>query len=690
MIPDVEFLASSLMIHKFGDFFSPPGLTNFLGTLQTEFDPTGISSLNFPPFAMAMKNTANLYVNDRFYPATGRPVSYIWYPDRVVRTSEYQGLHISTITALAVKEKAALIKIIVENRNATKKDVKIRLGCRGAVTKKTSAWTHQFPPSENENSVEIDSQRKALIFSAKESQAVIVQGMYPLPDRTDARGMEYSFLLPPGEKWQSAFVCTIDETSARAIRIYDKIIKTVDAEIDKARQDWNDELKAIFSPGNSRFSGSLPELETDNKDILRLYAMAALGVVYFKRENSYSIHGRTYDTLMPRYWPTVTFIWDYALSSFVHALLDPQVMKMYLEYWMKLDIHKHFGTEFLTGGPVGYWYAANDFNMMVLINDYLRWSGNYKWLSTIIDNPQNNTRKTVLEYVKTYATGWKKFKSKAGLADYGEIDNLMECVSTYIHEVASLNAANVFNMRIAAQIFGITGETDFSGSLNKQAQDLMDEVQKLYAEGKGHWYSRFPDGRLVDVRHCYDFFTILNTIPDDLSKKQKSEMVGFFEKELKTKNWMRALAPSDNDAMFSVRPDHQWNGAYPAWPAHSLNALYRAGYEDLAFEWLCGLAKSFNQGPLGQAHFVEDVIDSEDGGARKSPYELPYHADWACSGAGSWVSVIIESLFGVNAKLGGGISANPKFASFDTKAELHNLAYMGERYNVSINGLRKL
>ena len=151
---------------------------------------------------------------------------------------------------------------------------------------------------------------------------------------------------------------------------------------------------------------------------------------------------------------------------------------------------------------------------------------------------------------------------------------------------------------------------------------------------------------------------------------------------------MRALAPSDSNAMFSVRPDHQWDGAYPAWPAHSLKALYKIGKEDLAFKWLEGMTKSFNQGPLCQAHFVEDVVDPEEGGARKAPFDYPYQTDWACSGGGSWVSVVIESIFGVKAELGGGISVNPKFAEFDPKAELHDLVYRGKKYHVTKNGLK--
>ncbi len=48
---------------------------------------------------------------------------------------------------------------------------------------------------------------------------------------------------------------------------------------------------------------------------------------------------------------------------------------------MLMDIHKHFGTEYLTGGPVGPWYSVNDFAMMTIAKNYLRFSGNFDWLN---------------------------------------------------------------------------------------------------------------------------------------------------------------------------------------------------------------------------------------------------------------------------------------------------------------------
>ena len=178
-------------------------------------------------------------------------------------------------------------------------------------------------------------------------------------------------------------------------------------------------------------------------------------------------------------------------------------------------------------------------------------------------------------------------------------------------------------------------------------------------------------------------------IPDDLSAKQKNEMVEFFKRELHSPTWMRALSAGDDNSMFSVRPDHQWNGAYPAWPAQAVTALFKTGNTELALEWLKGLSKSANQGPLGQAHFVESAIDPDSGGARKAPPDMPYITDWTVSSSGSWTNIIIESIFGIKATLNKGISSIPQFGSFDSKAELKNISYQGNLYHADSKGLKK-
>jgi hypothetical protein len=690
MIPTVNDLISSPMKHRFGDLFNPPGLTNFVGTVQVSRDITGISSLNFPPYGTAHTTTAGLFLNGRYFPSLNCPVTYYWRPDKIIRETEYQGLFLKSETVMLTGQNGVIIRLTLVNRSGSARAIRLKFGVAGSITFALDKWANFMPPHESDNEVNVDSTRSAVFFKARHSQAAQIQGINQPADFVTPVGIEKSIHLEAGESRSIYYVTIIGNEYKEISQIYDEVVAHPEHAILKTEQDWNRELKAVFTPGNDRYSGYMPILITDDRDILRLYHIGILSVIYFKRDNPDSKYGRAYDTIMPKYWQTVTFIWDYHLSQIVHTLLDPDVMQKYLERWMLMDTHQYFGTEYLTDNPVGPWYSVNDFAMLSMSRYFLSWNGRREWLQKSIVNPkQPALSMQVIDYLRKYADSWNYFKSGSGLADYGGINNLLECVSTYIHEVASLNAGNIHNLRFMADILAITGDKTTAARCRQEAEKLLPDLQKLYKSGKGYWHARFPDGKMVEVRHIYDFITILNNIADDLSETQKSEMFQFFDKELKTETWLRAISPFDDNAMFSVRPDHQWNGAYPAWLAQAATALYKIGRGKEAFQWLKGVAKSANQGPFGQAHFVESAVVSEDGGAIKCPPEPPFMCDWAVSGGGAFVNVIIESIFGVNAGMQT-INAIPDFQGFDAKAELLNLRYQGKRYAVNKSGLKEM
>jgi hypothetical protein len=255
-----------------------------------------------------------------------------------------------------------------------------------------------------------------------------------------------------------------------------------------------------------------------------------------------------------------------------------------------------------------------------------------------------------------------------------------------VHEVAALNAANVWNLRTAA---GYVRQSDPEAARQMEAEAvvLLDRLWDLYADGQGWFHARMPDGRLLPVRHCYDLLVMLDLLADDIAPARRAEMVRYFQGELQTANWMRALSPADPDGITSYRPDHQWNGAYTAWPAYVATGLYNIGRYDIAGPWLRGLAASANQGPFGQAHFVDDFVASESGGARKVPSTWPYLADWACSSGGSWTRLVIQGVFGVRATHDG-LAAAPRLSGLDPDARLVNLRYRGGLYVVDRTGVR--
>jgi len=240
----------------------------------------------------------------------------------------------------------------------------------------------------------------------------------------------------------------------------------------------------------------------------------------------------------------------------------------------------------------------------------------------------------------------------------------------------------VWNMRTAAAISEHQGRDEDAARLRAEAEALVPLVTELYLPGRGFFHARQPDGSLVETRHCYDFATVGTTIAADLPAEQREEMVRFFVEELRTPSWMRALSPWDENAGYSLRADHQWNGAYPAWPADSARAAIALGRPDVVLEWLPGLARSADQGPPGQAHFVEEAAAPVEGGARKTPPQLPYIIDWSCSSAGAWCELVLAGIFGVEVALDGTVTVGGCIADLDPDARLEGLTVQGRTYDV--------
>jgi hypothetical protein len=318
--------------------------------------------------------------------------------------------------------------------------------------------------------------------------------------------------------------------------------------------------------------------------------------------------------------------------------------------------------------------------------NYIRVTGNFDWLQKKIGS------QSVLDHLYDHATYWKNLiKGGNGLADYGEISNLLEVVSTYLHEVAGMNAGNVASMRFVAELLERSGRRQDAAKLRSDATDLAARISRLlYVQGKGWWRCGQLDGTFNEVRHCYDFLAVLDNMSQDLSNEQKREMAHFFWSQLASKKWMRALASGDPDATWNVRPDHSCLGAYAAWPAMCAKGLLKIDNPSTVASWLSEVARAGNQGPLGQAHFTEDVVRPLQGGACKASEDAPYIEDWCCIAGGTFADLVIDSIFGIDFGLYDGLRATPRLMDFDPGARLEHIHYQGTEYSADATGVKRL
>jgi hypothetical protein len=696
-IPEPPDLKGDRIVHTMRDLFQQLTTQNEWGYAQAAKSVSGITAISFPPYACCgvpemqwspgFLLTCELFLNGRLlasFPAPGDQVAYTWLPHRILRECRVEGLHFATETFMPSEKRAVVERVVVRNESTSSRMFSLGFDMRAAVAKKTTAWVNNSP-GEADNHTQWDGVRGCLIFEAQRSKAASVQGVQPRAARCEfGRTLVYDVKLGPGQEKVFRYVNAIGGNPKECLAEYDLLQASFDAVDRKNEETFRRLIRSAFTPGNSDFSGHLPILETTDESLWKLYQAGFSNLLFARRTSPDSAYGTSYITLGGKVLPTLSFPWDTSVTSLGLALLDPFALRGMVETWMNRNMHEHLATDYVTGEAVGPWYAVNDMAIVRCAENYLRVSGDFAWLQKKVEG------KTVLERLFDHAVYWKTLDKRGqGFGDYGNIENLLEAVSTYLHETAGMNAGNVSSMRFVAHLLELQGDAARAARLRDDAQALARRINEtLYLPGKGWWKCGQPDGSFNEVRHCYDFLSVLDNMSGDLSEAQKREMTQFFWRELYTPLWMRALSPSDSDATWNIRPDHSWLGAYAAWPPMTAKGLYKTEDSGRVALWLKGLAKAANQGPIGQAHFVEDFFPPEKGGAFKSPNDAPYINDWCCIAGGCFLDMVIDSVFGAELTLSNGLSVHSRVADFDPSARLRNLRYQGKRYDVSRDGAR--
>jgi hypothetical protein len=372
------------------------------------------------------------------------------------------------------------------------------------------------------------------------------------------------------------------------------------------QREWERRWAAIFEPGNDILSGTFPILETGDELAKRVYYTGPLTMLYLMHTNLPE-HEKVFLTGGPRWGASITFFWDITEWSTLWASVDPEMMKDHLRSWVSIDPSSFYGKDNIGGQGVGNGYSANYWALFQMLRAYVTISGDTTFLNEEIDG------KSILQHLDHYATNWQRisiFEENKGmdetfkLADFGDDEwNLLECVPTYKHIVPSFNAGYIWMMRETAGFHRLQGNEERATEMEKEAEQMISRLMNLYA-GDGVWYSLYPDGSKIEVRHCLDFMFLGRYLPNDIPDTIKSDMMEFVYRELITDNWMRAQSMQDVAAADSDRPDHGPLGAFDGWPAGTMDALVQLGYPERALEFYHNIEPVTHEGIWAQAHEI--------------------------------------------------------------------------------------
>jgi len=457
----------------------------------------------------------------------------------------------------------------------------------------------------------------------------------------------------------------------------------------EARDAWQERWKSAFVPpedrqdalklAGTRFSGSLPMLETGNTKLRRLYYTSCLTLLSLMRwtpaltsqacpvtqtaagnycEFRFNADLPTSPVLYTEIGGAGQFYWDTSFHALLSAMLDPAGMRNQTLAVLRANIDKTNWIDLMTMEPGGQRYSFNDYTVFETVQAVASLDPSFLGEPT----PQG----TVADALRALATKWRALRMEGHpcTADYGgDRNDFLEAVPTYIHAVPALQAANVFMLRAAAQLASTTSED--AQQMHEEADCIAKSLFENQFDEGGFWCSLYPavegvKNECVPVRTCIDLLTIARSLRSHEFEvgglgvsgprpNPAERMTSFARRELMTPTWLRALS-REGEPAYVDRPDHGTTGAYPAWPAGVAEALaVLDGNWSGALRYLEAIGSDAgvaSHGPFGQASELE-VPNATDpahaGGAFKTARGA---TRFLADAGGAFAEVIVRSVFG--------------------------------------------
>lgn len=387
--------------------------------------------------------------------------------------------------------------------------------------------------------------------------------------------------------------------------------------------------------GGGHFSGALPVLATPSEGLARLYYTSVLAIVQAERTNLPQFAPRAYVTaagnavfLGAPWGPpqlvdiggTAQYAWDQSFYAVLGALLDPLAQRADLLAWNNRNFSLTYGIELDDGALTGHFYAFNALSLWTSYAGYLR-ATNDSALLDAVDGAGSS------DYLERLARDWERHAPPALplFADYsGDPDAYLECVPTYKHATAGLQAAAAAMSRDLAELRERQGNATGAARLRARADAIARaSIDALYVGGGGGggavggWWAVMDTATrgLTEVRTVVDtVYTAAGFCSGRraawgcaLSGAQRAQIAAFAREQLAVPagGWIRAL--SLGDALRNVsRPDHGTTGSYVAWPALLFEALTALdGGFNGSVPFLLGAARAAALGPFGQANELD-------------------------------------------------------------------------------------
>ncbi|NQT58203.1 MAG: hypothetical protein HQ557_04390 [Bacteroidetes bacterium] len=709
----LDDLSTAWLRRRVTDLKAMPGLNNTLGSIQMEADILAFKHPVFPPYSAGGELTGYTFLGQRHLAQVTDWVKIRWKAYEVERECSTGSWFLSSRTALHPTEPLVVVSLTITNTTTEQKslDIGFLLSGRSRNTgERGYAWAVPEVPtavssfSSTEGlyqNIEMADISGTLLLGNDAGNGYSAQSFSPAPDSWE-RGQIARFQrdLKPGEEFVLNFSSSFHENQEKALHLVNEWKGREKQLLITARHWWEELWEAAFTVGNSHFSGNAPILESSRPELLKLYYMAILTEITCRRKYPEAVVIPSYLTLWPRRGEGSTYLtWEMPYISGLLSKLDPDGLEGLWNLTAQAPFLDSQVANLFEGSFGGWTCCGHPQTILTGALNLQRWAGNVNWKKSIIIRQKKKVEgfeaasqnQILHEEAGSHThtrkmTGWEVFKEslyyhrsqkvpQSSLADVGNRDAYLECVTDYAHGTAALTAIQIWALKESA---ALTGE-----SYDEEIQRLLKEVLALYREGKGYFSCRFSDGRVFDAPNLYDVGVVLSTLGDELPAAMVTEIAEFVRDNLITKTWCHNLWPLSLDVVSGLRCDHQWAGSFSAWPAQFVLGLAKSGYEaPWVEEWLQGMSAVTAQGPFGQAYWAEDIYTPEAGGAAKCFDELSQGNHWVIQSGVHFFDMVVEGLLGVQADIQGNVSLKGGLSAYQKESSLYNIRTHGNLVHV--------
>jgi hypothetical protein len=606
-----------------------------------------VSGLWAPPYVSGDFNL-NVTVLDKDVPTQ----RYTWWPFKVERRADVEGLRLSTATVLAAGKRAGILAVTVENTSPQPREVPLRCAVRGKLDRSNDGWGFRAPQSR---AATIPAIADGALLLRQKDLAIAIRAV---PDLTwDAGSCSGAAARPlkPGERATQYLVFAIG-SEADAAADCKALAADPAAALRQAHDEHRRRVLDLFE--------KLPRLESSNAALARWYTRSLVHFLMNRWDVPEFALRPFYGTGSTRGGCVCSYLWNFGEVWEILPLYEPKADREHIMQYLRNDMMAHLAIDPISGKALGPWYPVGQEKLIGLIYYFVKITGDTAFLNEEVNG------KSILEHAIIHAFCRDDQSKPVALVDYGPANDHLELRRglPYNHQMPDLNGRRYANYLMAARLADVAGKP--VPELRRRAADLKTLFKKeMWDAGKKWFVFISPKGR--DIRWTNQMFKIFGSGVLD-GEMEAGLLSHLNEKEFLSDYGLHSLA-KDDPAYDPKDIDNGGPGSCTSFPPQIAERLYKAGRLEAA----------------------EDLVRRTLWWGEKLPYwgdsmvadKPEYRKDTPLQCMVDGVAIaqgVIFGMFGIDARFEGGIVICPHPPKFAPRMALKGVKLRGAAFDVIV------